>query len=191
MWTLVLGARRRQRHGRFVEIDFAPPQAANLGPTASGQNQQLDNFAVLTVAGRVPDRRELRVGQDTLPRTDLCRFVGEGRGVGLDVTLLRRPAEKGTQRRSNPITRRRTVVLGNRRQQRREHSTIDRLNRMTMKWTSVSLQVPRCLLMGSGFQPVTLTRQEPRQQGADRVGHFGPRGHLLAGWIATQPNASQ
>ena len=90
-----LAPRRRQRpRAGFSKSNLAPAHAADLLPSAPGQDQEPDAAAMIVVAARLPDRGQFGVRQHALARLAALRRRRADHRVGFGQALRERPSEQ-------------------------------------------------------------------------------------------------
>jgi hypothetical protein len=71
----VLSALGRQRDHKFFQVHFRPPQRADFLASLSGENQQLDDFAIVRIWQGVPDDCQFAVGEHAIARLRAIKML--------------------------------------------------------------------------------------------------------------------
>src|SRR5262249_17248694 len=189
--ALVLGPGARQCDGGGIKVDLAPAQVRDLVAAGAGEDQKLDDGAVLPrIRQRLPDGAQLVVGKDSLAHL-LLRLVGEGDRIGIDITLARRPGEIGGQCRPHPVTSCGAAALLELGQPPGNGAPGDALDRQPMQRLDVDGQVSLGLDEAARLLPLALALQEERQQRAEGLRRGSSGALFLAGRIAPEPDLGE
>ena len=106
MLHAVLGALGWQGDHVEIEIDLRPAQVGNFVATASGQDEELHQWAKREAdrGGGVPDRFQLGIGQNAVARSLLGGTGYASSWQGLDDVTAQCPTEQRPDRTEGPVS---------------------------------------------------------------------------------------